>query len=63
MPYDFHCRMPMAARLLSRTSATMTWPVMDTTGIPYNVGGGGKAVERRELIISWDRMAEPAGLL
>ena len=36
---------------------------MDTTGIRYNVGGGGKAVERKELIIySWDREAEPAGL-
>ncbi|MGF6116707.1 hypothetical protein ABIE30_000625 [Janthinobacterium lividum] len=36
---------------------------MDTTGIQYNVGGGGKAVERKELIIySWDRMAEPVGL-
>lgn len=31
--------------------------------IDYNVGGGGKAVERTELIIfSWDRDAEPAGL-
>ena len=36
---------------------------MNTTGIQYNVGGGGRAVERRELIIySWDRAAEPAGL-
>lgn len=36
---------------------------MDTTGIHYNVGGGGKAVERKELIIySWDKIAEPAGL-
>ena len=36
---------------------------MDTTGIQYNVGGGGRAVERKELIIySWDRAAEPAGL-
>ena len=36
---------------------------MDTTGIQYNVGGGGKGVERKELIIySWDREAEPAGL-
>ena len=36
---------------------------IDTTGIHYNVGGGGRAVERKELIIySWDRTAEPAGL-
>lgn len=36
---------------------------MDTTGINYIVGGGGKGVERSELIIySWDREAEPAGL-
>ena len=36
---------------------------MDTTGIHYNVGGGGRSVERKELIIySWDRAAEPAGL-
>lgn len=36
---------------------------MDTTGIQYNVGGGGRSVERRELIIySWDRNADPVGL-
>lgn len=36
---------------------------MDTTGIQYNVGGGGRAVDRKELIIySWDRAAEPVGL-
>ncbi|KHA80763.1 restriction endonuclease subunit M [Janthinobacterium lividum] len=36
---------------------------MDTTGIQHNVGGGGKAVERKELIIySWDRASEPVGL-
>lgn len=36
---------------------------MDETGISYTVGGGGKSVDRRELIIySWDRAAEPAGL-
>ena len=36
---------------------------MDTTGIQYNVGGGGNAVERKELIIySWDKAADPVGL-
>jgi DNA adenine methylase len=36
---------------------------MEATGIKYTVGGGGKAVDRQELIIySWDREAEPAGL-
>lgn len=35
---------------------------MDITGIQYSVGGGGRAVDRRELIIySWDRSSEPAG--
>jgi DNA adenine methylase len=36
---------------------------MESLAIDYQVGGGGKAVPRRELIIySWDREAEPAGL-
>ena len=36
---------------------------MDSVPITYTVGGGGKAVERGELIIySWDRASEPAGL-
>ena len=36
---------------------------MNTTDIRYNVGGGGKAVERKELIIySWDKDSDPAGL-
>lgn len=36
---------------------------METLEIDYTVGGGHKAVERREVIIySWDREAEPAGL-
>lgn len=36
---------------------------MDTVPISYTVGGGGKGVERSEVIIySWDRAAEPAGL-
>ena len=36
---------------------------MDTTGISYIVGGGGKGVERNELLIySWDKEAEPSGL-
>lgn len=36
---------------------------MDSTGINYMVGGGGKAVERQELIIySWDKQADPVGL-
>ena len=31
--------------------------------ISYTVGGGGKAVDRNELIIfSWDVQAEPTGL-
>jgi DNA adenine methylase len=31
--------------------------------IQYNLAGGGKAVDRQELIIySWDRTSEPAGL-
>lgn len=36
---------------------------MEVVPIKYQVGGGGKAVERSELIISsWDVEAEPAGL-
>lgn len=36
---------------------------METIPISYTVGGGGKAVERNELLIcSWDVVAEPAGL-
>ncbi len=36
---------------------------IDTVPITYQVGGGGKAVERSEVIIySWDRTKEPAGL-
>lgn len=36
---------------------------MDTIPIKYNVGGGGRAVDRNEVIIySWDRSQEPAGL-
>lgn len=36
---------------------------MDSTGINYMVGGGGKAVERQELIIySWDKLGDPVGL-
>ena len=36
---------------------------MDAVPIQYTVGGGGKGVDRMELIIySWDRDAEPAGL-
>lgn len=36
---------------------------MQELDIDYTLGGGGKAVERKELIIySWDRDAEPAGL-
>lgn len=36
---------------------------MDTVPINYIVGGGGRGVERSEVIIySWDRTAEPAGL-
>ena len=35
----------------------------EQVGIDYNVGGGGKAVARKELIISsWDREGEPVGL-
>jgi DNA adenine methylase len=35
---------------------------MDTVPISYTIGGG-KGVERAEVIIySWDRTAEPAGL-
>lgn len=36
---------------------------MESTDIAYTVGGGGKAVDRKELIIySWDRVNRPAGL-
>ena len=36
---------------------------METVPISYTVGGGGRAVERTELLIfSWDVAAEPAGL-
>lgn len=36
---------------------------METLTLDYTVGGGGKSVERGELVIySWDREAEPAGL-
>lgn len=36
---------------------------MDTVPITYTVAGGGKGVERGELIIySWDKRSEPAGL-
>ncbi|UOD30689.1 DNA adenine methylase [Massilia violaceinigra] len=36
---------------------------MDTVPISYNVGGGGKAVDRTEVIIySWDRSLDPVGL-
>ncbi|MBV5350605.1 DNA adenine methylase, partial [bacterium] len=36
---------------------------MDTTDIAYTVGGGGRAVDRKELIIySWDKAADPVGL-
>lgn len=36
---------------------------METVPIKYTVGGGGKAVERTEVIIySWDKASEPAGL-
>lgn len=36
---------------------------METVPISYTVGGGGKAVDRTELVIfSWDLAAEPAGL-
>lgn len=36
---------------------------MDTVPIKYTVGGGGKAVDRNEVIIySWDRSLDPVGL-
>jgi DNA adenine methylase len=36
---------------------------MDTVDIQHNLGGGGRAVDRSELIIySWDKAADPAGL-
>lgn len=36
---------------------------MEAVPISYTVGGGGKAVDRMELVIfSWDVLAEPAGL-
>ena len=36
---------------------------MDTVPISYTVGGGGKAVDRSEVIIySWDKAADPVGL-
>ncbi|NML62279.1 DNA adenine methylase [Massilia sp. RP-1-19] len=36
---------------------------MDTVPISYNVGGGGRAVDRSEVIIySWDRSTDPVGL-
>lgn len=36
---------------------------MDVVPITYQVAGGGKGVERNELVIySWDREAEPTGL-
>jgi DNA adenine methylase len=36
---------------------------METTDIQYTVGGGGKGVDRKELIIySWDKAADPVGL-
>jgi DNA adenine methylase len=36
---------------------------METTDISYCVGGGGKAVDRTELIIyGWDRARDPVGL-
>ncbi|NHZ81811.1 hypothetical protein F2P44_21395 [Massilia sp. CCM 8695] len=36
---------------------------MDTVPITYNVGGGGKAVDRNEVVIySWDRQLDPVGL-
>lgn len=36
---------------------------MDTVPISYTVGGGGKAVDRSEVIIySWDRSLDPVGL-
>lgn len=36
---------------------------IDTVPIQYNVAGGGKAVDRQEVVIySWNRESEPAGL-
>lgn len=36
---------------------------IDTVPIRYNVAGGGKAVDRQEVVIySWNRESEPAGL-
>lgn len=36
---------------------------IDTVPIKYNVGGGGKTVDRMEVIIySWDRSLDPVGL-
>ncbi len=36
---------------------------IETAAIQYTIGGGGKAVDRQEVIIySWDRSKEPAGL-
>ena len=36
---------------------------MEELDISYTVGGGSKAVDRKELVIwSWDQAAEPAGL-
>jgi len=36
---------------------------MESLDISYQVGGGGRAVDRKELVIwSWDPVAEPAGL-
>jgi DNA adenine methylase len=35
----------------------------ETASIQYTVGGGGKAVDRQEVIIySWDKSSDPAGL-
>jgi len=36
---------------------------IETASIQYTVGGGGKGVDRQEVIIySWDKVGEPAGL-
>jgi DNA adenine methylase len=36
---------------------------MESLDISYTVGGGGKAVARKELVVwSWDVREEPAGL-
>lgn len=36
---------------------------IETTSIQYTVGGGGKGVDRQEVIIySWDKASEPTGL-